>query len=100
MASIPPVGLVSVTMHDGSVLRVRSVPSDYDPTDREAVAEHLRQARAAGDVVTGLLYIDELSADLHEMHDTVSRPLLTSRSRSSVPGPRCWPASGCADAGV
>jgi 2-oxoglutarate ferredoxin oxidoreductase subunit beta len=57
------------------VLRVRSVPSDYDPTDREAVAEHLRLARAAGDVVTGLLYIDESSADLHEMHDTVSRPL-------------------------
>jgi hypothetical protein len=26
-------------------------------------------------VVTGLLYIDETSADLHEMHDTVSQPL-------------------------
>ncbi|MDQ2959772.1 MAG: 2-oxoacid:ferredoxin oxidoreductase subunit beta [Candidatus Dormibacteraeota bacterium] len=75
LATIPVEGVVSVTMHDGSVLRVRSVPDDYDPTDREAVAEHLRRAHAAGDVVTGLLYIDESSADLHEMHDTVDQPL-------------------------
>jgi 2-oxoglutarate/2-oxoacid ferredoxin oxidoreductase subunit beta len=75
VASIPVAGVVSVTMHDGSVLRVRSVPDDYDPKDREAVAEHLRRAHAAGDVVTGLLYIDESSADLHEMHDTTDQPL-------------------------
>jgi 2-oxoglutarate ferredoxin oxidoreductase subunit beta len=75
VASIPVEGVVSVTMHDGSVLRVRSVPDDYDPTDREGVAEHLRRAHAAGDVVTGLLYIDESSADLHEMHDTTDQPL-------------------------
>jgi 2-oxoglutarate/2-oxoacid ferredoxin oxidoreductase subunit beta len=75
VASIPVAGTVSVTMHDGSVLRVRSVPDDYDPRDREAVAEHLRRAHAAGDVVTGLLYIDESSADLHEMHDTTDQPL-------------------------
>ncbi len=75
VASIPVAGVVSVTMHDGSVLRVRSVPDDYDPKDREAVAEHLRRAHAAGDVVTGLLYVDESSADLHEMHDTTDQPL-------------------------
>jgi 2-oxoglutarate ferredoxin oxidoreductase subunit beta len=86
VASIPPEGVVSVAMHDGSTLRVRSVPSDYDPTDRDAVAEHLRQARAAGDVVTGLLYIDESAADLHEMHNTVSRPLRDIAFSDLCPG--------------
>jgi 2-oxoglutarate ferredoxin oxidoreductase subunit beta len=75
VASIPAEGAISVTMHDGSQLRVRSVPGDYDPTDREAVAEHLRKAHLAGDVLTGLLYIDESAADLHEMHDTTDQPL-------------------------
>jgi 2-oxoglutarate ferredoxin oxidoreductase subunit beta len=75
VASIPPEGVVSVRMHDGSLLRVRSVPGDYDPTDRVGVAEHLRQAHGAGDVLTGLLYIDESSTDLHAMHNTVDQPL-------------------------
>ena len=75
VATIPVEGTVSVTMHDGSHLRVRSVPADYDPTDRDAVTEHLRRSHAAGEVVTGLLYIDETAADLHEMHNTALEPL-------------------------
>ena len=86
VAAIPPEGVVSVTMHDGTVLRVRSVPSDYDPTNREAVAEHLRVAHAEGHVLTGLLYLDESTVDLHEMHGTVERPLRNIPYADLCPG--------------
>ena len=37
LAEIGAERLPSVTMHDGSVIRFRSVPKNYDPTDRAAV---------------------------------------------------------------
>jgi 2-oxoglutarate ferredoxin oxidoreductase subunit beta len=62
-------------MHDGATLRFRTVPDGYDPTDRMAVIEHLLSARGRGEIVTGLLYIDEQSSDLHELGNTTYRPL-------------------------
>src|SRR5919112_196727 len=35
-SSVESAGAMSVTMHDGSVLRFRKVGDDYDPTDRDA----------------------------------------------------------------
>jgi 2-oxoglutarate ferredoxin oxidoreductase subunit beta len=62
-------------MHDGATLRFRSVPDGYDPTDRMAVMEHLMASRGKGEIVTGLLYIDEQSSDLHELGHTTDTPL-------------------------
>ena len=47
-----------VTQHDGSVLRLRKLHEDYDPTDRVAAMHYLHERKAAGEIVTGLLYID------------------------------------------
>ena len=48
-----------VTMHDGSVVRFRAVGEDYDPTSRDAAYAHIRRLQGQGEVVTGLLYIDQ-----------------------------------------
>ena len=37
LAQIGQNGAVNVTMHDGSVVRFKGVPPNYDPTDREKV---------------------------------------------------------------
>lgn len=66
----------AVTMHDGSVVRFRKVAEDYDPTDRGAVLEHLRDARDRGEVSTGLLYIEDTGEDLHGFENTVEEPLV------------------------
>src|SRR6476620_4233666 len=56
----------AVTMHDGSVVRFRSVSPNYDPTDRAAVISSLRNHQEHGEIATGLLYLDESMPEIHE----------------------------------
>jgi 2-oxoglutarate/2-oxoacid ferredoxin oxidoreductase subunit beta len=85
-ATIPTEGVVSIPMHDGATLRFRSVPEGYDPTDRIAVMEHLMSARGRGEIVTGLLYVDEQSSDLHELGNTTEKPLTQVPYEQLCPG--------------
>ncbi|HKW09903.1 MAG TPA: 2-oxoacid:ferredoxin oxidoreductase subunit beta, partial [Gemmatimonadaceae bacterium] len=77
---------VSVRMHDGSVLRFREVESDYDPTDRDAAYAHVRKHQDRGEIVTGLLYIDEKSEDMHDVANTVAQPLIDVKFEELCPG--------------
>jgi 2-oxoglutarate/2-oxoacid ferredoxin oxidoreductase subunit beta len=70
LATIGQNGATSVTMHDGSVVRFKGVPPDYDPRDREKVFTYLQEHQGKGEVVTGLLYVDESVPDLHELNQT------------------------------
>src|SRR5450755_2849702 len=70
LAHIGQNGAVSVRMHDGSVVRFKGVPENYDPTDREKVFTYLQEHHGRGEVVTGLLFVDESVPDLHEMNGT------------------------------
>jgi len=70
LANIGQNGAVSVAMHDGSVVRFKGVPKDYDPTDRRKVYDYLQEHHGNGEVVTGLLFLDENVADVHELNQT------------------------------
>ena len=70
LAELNGDGVTSVTMHDGSVLRFRTVPQGYDPTDRQRVTTYLQERQAKGEVLTGVLYVDESVPDMHEMSNT------------------------------
>jgi 2-oxoglutarate ferredoxin oxidoreductase subunit beta len=76
----------SVTMHDGSVVHFRKLADDYDPTDRIAAAAYVRAAQERGEVVTGLLYIDETAADMHGVNNTVKTPLAALPHEDLCPG--------------
>jgi len=76
----------TVTMHDGSTVRFRTVASDYDPTDRDAAYAYVREHQMRGEVVTGLLYIDETAPDLHAVSGTVARPLVDIPYADLCPG--------------
>jgi 2-oxoglutarate ferredoxin oxidoreductase subunit beta len=78
--------VVNVTQHDGSIIRLRKLASDYDPTDRIKVMNYLQQRQAAGEVVTGLLYIDPQAEDLHHHLNTVETPLNQLATRDLCPG--------------
>ena len=75
-----------VTQHDGSVLRLRKLAADYDPHDRVARAAYLQERQAAGEIVTGLLYIDPEPDDLHDRLDTVDTPLNRLGEAELCPG--------------
>jgi 2-oxoglutarate ferredoxin oxidoreductase subunit beta len=86
IAEIAAEGDTNVTLHDGSVLRFRSVPKDYDPSDRVRVNEYLQERAASGDIVTGLLLADESAPDLHEMSETPDEALTKVPYEKLCPG--------------
>ena len=85
-ASAEPGSAMRVTMHDGSVVRFRPVDEGYDATNREAAYAHIRRLQAQGEVVTGLLYIDESAPDMHGINGTIDEPLTRLPYEQLCPG--------------
>jgi len=81
-----PGEVVQVEQHDGSVLSLRKLHSDYDPTDRYAAMAYMQQHLARGEIVTGLLYVDPLPTDLHTSLNTVAAPLNSFNAAQLNPG--------------
>ncbi len=84
--SYEPGSVQSVEMHDGSTISFRKIPEDYDPTDRGAVQRYLRERENAGEVATGLLYVDPASIDMHAALGTVEQPLADLPFEQLCPG--------------
>jgi 2-oxoglutarate ferredoxin oxidoreductase subunit beta len=80
------VGVTSVTMHDGSVVRFRHVPENYDPGNRENAYAYVRAHQARGEVVTGLLHIDEGMPEMHDVSGTIAQPLVDLPFEALCPG--------------
>jgi 2-oxoglutarate ferredoxin oxidoreductase subunit beta len=85
-AHYAPGEVIEVTQHDGSVLRLRKLAADYDPTDRIRVMNYLQERAAAGEIVTGLLYVKPDSRELHDYLETVDTPLNRLGERELCPG--------------
>jgi 2-oxoglutarate/2-oxoacid ferredoxin oxidoreductase subunit beta len=75
IADYAPRTVETVVQHDGSVLRLRKLALDYDPCDRLSALTYLLQRYAAGELVTGLLFVEPDAGDMHEFLDTVDTPL-------------------------
>ncbi len=63
-----------VTMHDGSVLVLKQVGRDYDPTDRFAALRALEESKKKHLLLTGLLYVETdrpALPDLYELPDDI-----------------------------
>jgi len=76
----------SVMLHDGGTVRLHKLNDDYDPSDRVGAMAFIESRRAAGEVVTGLLYLHPDSADMHDALDTVATPLNSLTDADLVPG--------------
>ena len=83
---VPDKGTQDVMMHDGSVVHFRAVPDGYDPTDRQAVTSYLQERHSKGEVVTGLLYINESGEDLHALNNTSDQALVHVPFETLCPG--------------
>ncbi len=78
--------LQEVRQHDGSVLRLRKLSEDYDPTDRIGAMNHLLQRQAAGEVVTGVLFLDPDAEDLHGNLNTTEKSFNRMNEAELIPG--------------
>lgn len=64
----------SIQLHDGTTVELARVNDQYDPTDKGGALAHIADHQARGEIVTGLLYINEDAEDLHQHLNTVSQP--------------------------
>ncbi|HTK37086.1 MAG TPA: 2-oxoacid:ferredoxin oxidoreductase subunit beta [Pyrinomonadaceae bacterium] len=76
----------NVPMHDGSILRLRKLAKDWEPLDRLSAMNAMQNAKTSGEILTGLLYIDPDSSDLHQLLETSDRPLNTLTEKELCPG--------------
>jgi len=85
-AQYRPGELEQIVQHDGSLLRLRKLQAEYDPSDRSSAMSFVQQHDARGEVVTGLLYLDPQPEDLHAHLNTVSAPFNTLTESELCPG--------------
>ena len=78
--------VLPIELHDGSRVLLRKAAQDYDPTNRGAAVEYVRSRQHAGELVTGLLYIDEAQLDMHDVNDTTKTPLNRVPFEALCPG--------------
>ncbi|HTP92012.1 MAG TPA: 2-oxoacid:ferredoxin oxidoreductase subunit beta [Xanthobacteraceae bacterium] len=81
-----PGSVQIVEQHDGTKLALRKIDADYDVNDRLAAMSFLQKHAAKGQVVTGLLYVDAESEDLHSHLNTVDVALNTLGEKELCPG--------------
>jgi 2-oxoglutarate ferredoxin oxidoreductase subunit beta len=85
-ADYAPGTVERVAQHDGSVLALRKLSDEFDPCDRVSAMNYLQERHAAGEIVTGLLYVDPEAHDLHDHLNTVAAPLNSLGEAELCPG--------------
>jgi 2-oxoglutarate ferredoxin oxidoreductase subunit beta len=85
-AEVPPGSVQEVLLHDGGTIRLRKLSADYDPRNKVGALGYLADRCAHGEVVTGLLYLEEDTADLHATQNTVTTALNALGDAELVPG--------------
>ena len=74
---IPPSEEIMAAYREGEALPVvlRKLAKDYDNSNRGEAIEYLRSRQRAGEMVTGLLYLDQSHPDMHGVNGTAKTPL-------------------------
>ena len=77
---------VNLQQHDGTWLRLHKVDERYDATNKIAAMNYIQEHQAAGEVVTGLLYVDTNPEELHSNLNTVATPFNQLGEAQLCPG--------------
>jgi 2-oxoglutarate ferredoxin oxidoreductase subunit beta len=75
-----------VTMHDGSVIRLKKLDKDYDPTNRMGAVLKLEEAKANDWLLTGLIYFEPERPSLIDTLNLVETPLNRLTEKELRPG--------------
>lgn len=75
-----------IKMHDGSTIILRKIDKEYDLTSRAVAFKYLRERFNAGEITTGLLYLNESRAEMHELLGNVDTPLSQLPLDDLIPG--------------
>jgi 2-oxoglutarate ferredoxin oxidoreductase subunit beta len=75
-----------IKMHDDSLVELHKLAAGWDPSDRSLAFARLNQAREKGEILTGIIYLEPKSHDLHDMLKTTDRPLNALTEADLCPG--------------
>jgi 2-oxoglutarate ferredoxin oxidoreductase subunit beta len=75
-----------VTLHDGSSLQLHKLAETHDPLNRRSAINTIEDYRESGNILTGLIYMDESSRDLHDTLETSERALNQLGEADLCPG--------------
>jgi len=75
-----------VKMHDGSWLRLHKLSQEWNPDDKLSVINALQKSHIANEILTGLLYINNETKDLHTLLDSTDTPLNQLDETTLCPG--------------
>ncbi len=75
-----------ITLHDGSHLLLHKLESEWNPEDRMSAINALQKTKINGEILTGLIYIEPETRDLHHLLHTVDKPLNTLTAEELCPG--------------
>jgi 2-oxoglutarate ferredoxin oxidoreductase subunit beta len=78
--------LKEIKMHDGSKLSFNKLSDDWDPLDRQSAINAIINAKSKKEILTGLLYMNPDSQDLHSVIQTTDTPLNTLKEDVLCPG--------------
>ncbi len=76
----------SVAMHDGSLIHLHKSDNSFDATSRRAAIDALEHYREQGQILTGILHVNEGLQDTHEIMGTTDAPLNTLTEKELCPG--------------
>lgn len=78
--------LQKVKLHDGSQLSLHKLAKDWDPTDKRSAINAMQNAKESGDILTGLIFLDDNQVELHEILNTSDKPLNKMTEAELCPG--------------
>jgi 2-oxoglutarate ferredoxin oxidoreductase subunit beta len=70
-----PGEVVSVKLHDGPAVQLKKLSKDHNPSDKLSALKLLEDARRSGELVTGLVYINESRETIVDTEDVMDTPL-------------------------
>jgi 2-oxoglutarate ferredoxin oxidoreductase subunit beta len=76
----------SLQLHDGSFIRLHKLAEDWNPLNRLSAMNVVQNARANDEILTGLLYLEPGSKELHEILETSDKPLNALTKDELCPG--------------
>jgi 2-oxoglutarate ferredoxin oxidoreductase subunit beta len=76
-----------VTLHDGSIVMLKKLEQDYDPTDKWQALHMLEEAEKHNWLITGLIYVDPDQPSLYDYMNLMDEPLNRTPSNQLRPSP-------------
>ena len=77
---------MEVDLHEGGKVVLRKADDNFSPLDRSQSFSSIKDASDKGELLTGLLYIDESQPDFTETENTITKPLNQITFEDLCPG--------------